>query len=89
MTKYPNPVIPIAGERLLRLREVEHRIGLKKTGIYTAIRESGFPKPRQLGLHKSVGWLESEVTKWIVDRPVSQPKPGAEPPRKLPRRRRP
>ncbi|WP_432277702.1 helix-turn-helix transcriptional regulator [Pseudomonas aeruginosa] len=38
-----------------------------KRQIYKYVSESWFPKPIPLG-GRSVGWLESEVAEWILER---------------------
>lgn len=51
-------------ERLIRLPEVITRVGLKKTAIYSRIREGSFPKPRRLAVN-CVAWPESAIDKWV------------------------
>ncbi|USE81132.1 AlpA family phage regulatory protein [Cupriavidus gilardii] len=51
-------------ERILRLPEVQQRIGLSRSSIYARIQEGSFPRPIKLG-HAS-GWIETEVHAWIV-----------------------
>jgi len=53
--------------KILRLPDVENKIGRKKTGIYSMIAQGLFPAPISLGL-RSVGWLESEIDQWLEDR---------------------
>ncbi|HCH7783180.1 helix-turn-helix transcriptional regulator [Pseudomonas aeruginosa] len=59
--------------RILRLRQVQDRIGLSRSTIYDRLNQasprydSSFPKPFSLG-GSAVGWLESEVNYWIHDR---------------------
>ena len=55
---------------MLRLRQVQQRTGLSRSGIYQRISEGTFPKQVSLGA-RSVGWVEAEVAGWIVDR-ISQ-----------------
>lgn len=50
---------------LLRLKQVEQRVGLKRSSIYQQISEHTFPAQVQLGM-RAVGWLESEIDAWIV-----------------------
>lgn len=50
--------------RLLRLPEVQHRVGLGRSTIYRWMNEGKFPKPVQLGGH-SVAWLQDEIDNWI------------------------
>lgn len=51
-------------DRILRLRELERLVGLKKTAIYDRIRCGAFPAPVRLSATVS-GWLLSEVQAWI------------------------
>lgn len=53
--------------RLIRLPEVQHRVGLGRSTIYRWMSEGKFPKPVQLGGY-SVAWSEDEVAGWIADR---------------------
>jgi prophage regulatory protein len=49
---------------ILRLRKVTETTGLAKSTIYKKITLNEFPKQISLGA-KSVGWLESDIQKWI------------------------
>jgi prophage regulatory protein len=51
--------------RLLRLPEVMHRVGLRRSAIYQRMSEGRFPKSRSLGTRCTV-WVESEVEQWIA-----------------------
>nr|WP_312989492.1 AlpA family transcriptional regulator [Comamonas koreensis] len=53
--------------RILKLKEVLTRTGLRKTTLYMLIRDRGFPQQIPLGL-RAVGWLESEVDAWILEK---------------------
>lgn len=53
--------------RLLRLREVEHRTGLKKTQIYSLMKTKEFPASVKIG-KTSVAWLEQEISDWIASK---------------------
>jgi prophage regulatory protein len=57
--------------RILRLREVEARCGLKRSSIYQAIAEGTFPKSVPLTA-RAVGWLAHEVDAWIKGRVVAR-----------------
>ena len=57
-----------APERLLRLPEVEARIGLKKSTIYAMVALGTFPKPLRLTAARAVVWQESLVQGWIQQR---------------------
>ena len=56
---------PVA--RLIRLSEVQKRVGLGRSTIYRWMSEERFPKPYQLGGH-AVAWLEQEIDEWIAQR---------------------
>lgn len=51
-------------ERLLRLPEVESRVGMKRSTIYRRIQAGEFPSPRKLAVNVSV-WPESEIDQWV------------------------
>lgn len=53
--------------RIIRLPDVKETTGLAKSTIYKKVAANEFPKPIPLG-SKSVGWLESEVQKWIENK---------------------
>lgn len=54
--------------RLIRLKEVQHRVGLGRSTIYRWMAEGKFPKPVQLGGY-AVAWAEHEIEHWIIARP--------------------
>ncbi|SMG56980.1 helix-turn-helix transcriptional regulator [Cedecea sp. NFIX57] len=54
-------------DRLLRLRQVEDKIGFGKSWIYQKIQLQQFPPSIQLN-NRHVAWLESEVDTWIHQR---------------------
>ena len=53
--------------RLIRLREVQHRVGLGRSTIYRWMAEGRFPKPVQLGGY-AVAWAEDAIETWITAR---------------------
>ena len=55
-------------ERLLRREEVERRCGLARTSIYRMMRAGIFPEPVKVG-PRAVRWAESEIERWVADRP--------------------
>ena len=57
-----------ANERLLRRREVESRVGLKKSAIYQRIAKGVFPVPVPDEDGANVRWLESEIRAYIAAR---------------------
>ncbi|HGY2281758.1 TPA: AlpA family transcriptional regulator [Citrobacter braakii] len=50
--------------RLLRLKQVEGKTGLKRSQIYLYMKNGMFPRSIKIGL-ASVAWLESEIDEWI------------------------
>ena len=55
------------GRRMLRLADVEVRVGKKHAALYADMARGTFPKPIPLG-KKAVGWLEHEVDAWLQAR---------------------
>lgn len=53
--------------RIIRLKEVMGLTGLARSTVYKYVSEGVFPKPVSLG-GRCVGWLESEVNIWILER---------------------
>ena len=53
--------------RLLRRKDVENAVGLKRSSIYELMKKGEFPRPIRIGL-KAVGWLEHEVNDWLNER---------------------
>jgi len=53
--------------RLIRLPEVEKRIGLKRATIYVMMSAGKFPRQRKLATN-SVAWVDREVDAWIAER---------------------
>lgn len=51
--------------RLIRLKEVQHRVGLGRSTIYRWMAEGKFPKPVRLGGY-AVAWAEDEIDSWIT-----------------------
>lgn len=58
-------------KRFLRLPEVEFIVGKKRSTIYRDIAAGKFPAPYDLG-SRSVGWLSTEITAWVLSRPRVQ-----------------
>ena len=53
--------------RLIRLKEVQHRVGLGRSTIYRWMAEGKFPKPIQLGGY-AVAWAQEDIDGWIATR---------------------
>ena len=52
--------------RLIRLKEVQHRVGLGRSTIYRWMSEGKFPKPFRLGGYV-VAWAEEDIENWICE----------------------
>lgn len=50
--------------RLIRLKEVQHRVGLSRSTIYKRMSEGRFPKSRSLG-PKCAVWVDAEIEEWV------------------------
>ena len=57
--------------KILRIAEVEKKTGLSRTTIWRREKAGAFPARKELGTN-TVGWLESEVDKWIEELPTSK-----------------
>jgi prophage regulatory protein len=53
--------------RLLRLKEVQHQVGLGRSSIYDKIKRGEFPAPISLGA-RAVAWPSEVVSAWIDER---------------------
>ncbi len=63
--------------RILRRREVETLVGLRRSAIYAAVAAGRFPAPVRLTA-RAVGWLDTEVMAWIHAR-VRESRPEVQP----------
>jgi len=52
---------------ILRRKQVEARVGLRRSTIYQGVADGTFPRPVRLGA-RSVGWLSHEIERWLADR---------------------
>jgi prophage regulatory protein len=62
-------------ETILRMRHLRAITGLSRTTILTLEMCGRFPRRRRIG-RKAVGWLQSEVEQWVLNR--SQLSTGSE-----------
>jgi prophage regulatory protein len=53
-------------ERFLRLPEVEHIVGLKRSTIYRRAALGTFPAPIKCGAN-TTAWLASSIQKWMAE----------------------
>lgn len=57
-------------QAILRLPAVKARTGLSRSTIYLHVAKGIFPRPVSLG-PRAVGWLESDVSKWLDARIIA------------------
>lgn len=50
--------------KIIRMPDVEKKVGMSKSVIYNMIRRGEFPRQVRLGEH-SVGWIETDVDEWV------------------------
>lgn len=67
MEAQANPSKTALPERLLRLPDVEARVGLRKSSIYDAVKRGDFPAPVKLS-RRAVCWPASAIDAWIAER---------------------
>ena len=53
--------------QLLRRRQVEGLVGLRRSAIYAAMAAGRFPRPIHLG-PRAVAWLAIEIAAWVAER---------------------
>lgn len=58
--------------RLISIKEVEFRTGISCSQIYNMMETGEFPRQKQITKQR-VGWLESDIESWILDRPYVEP----------------
>jgi len=57
---------------ILRLKDLQRRIPLSRSAIYAKISAGEFPAPIALG-PRAIGWLSTDIHKWIESRPNMRP----------------
>jgi len=68
-------ISPLPPPSILRLKDLLQRIRLSRSTIYVKIAAGEFPPPIALGL-RAVGWLESDIQKWIESRVLKEVRPS-------------
>ena len=54
----------MAIDRLLRLADVEDRVGIRRSAIYRWMNDGRFPKPLRVS-PRAVRWRLSDIEDWI------------------------
>lgn len=62
-----SPEPPVRSMRILRLPDVEDRVGIKKTQIYDLMSRRLFPQAMKLSV-RAVGWFEHEIDAYLLAR---------------------
>ncbi len=62
-------------DRFLREPECRRLTGLSRSTRWRLERQRHFPKRRRMS-PRTVGWLESELREWLVDRPAASSSDG-------------
>lgn len=57
----------ISGDSIVRMKAVLQMVQLSRSSVYAFIKAGTFPAPVKLGA-RAVGFLLSEIRKWIEDR---------------------
>jgi prophage regulatory protein len=60
---------------ILRRKQVEARVGLRRSTLYQRIADGSFPAPVRLG-GRAVGWIEAEITEWLTNRVAERGQQG-------------
>lgn len=63
----PNEIQSNPSRRLLRLKDVQHQVGLGRSAIYEKIKRGEFPSPVSLGA-RAVAWPSDAINAWIDER---------------------
>jgi prophage regulatory protein len=61
-------------DRILRIRTVLERTGLRRSTLYRKIERGAFPKQVPIS-ERGVGWRESAVERWMAN-PIFYSEPG-------------
>ena len=57
----------MALKAILRMSQLTEEVGLCRTSIENKVKAGTFPRPIKLG-ERAVGWLASDIDKWIEER---------------------
>lgn len=66
-TTPPNPAMTPPPARLLKAREVMHRLGTSRSTLYRMVRRGEFPAPVEVSPNW-LAWREDVVDAWIAER---------------------
>lgn len=60
--------------RMIRLPELQQKVGLKKSAIYDQIKNGDLPAPTKLGAASA--WPEEEIDRWLAERRLKSVSPA-------------
>ena len=59
--------------RILRMRDLPTKVGLRPSTIYQLVSEGRFPAPFKLVTGgRASGWLESRIDAWLAERSLGR-----------------
>lgn len=59
--------MPEIEQKLLRRRDVEQRLGVSRSFIFSALARGEFPKPIKLG-PQAMRWRIEDIDNWVAER---------------------
>ncbi len=69
MSQVTFPELSTQGVRVLRMRDLRDRLQLSTSQVFSLIARGMLPKPFPIVPGgRAVGWLESDITDWILQR---------------------
>jgi prophage regulatory protein len=62
-----------ANNRVIRMRDLADKVGLRPSTIYELVAKGRFPRPFKIVQNgRAAGWLESEIDAWLDSRAVRE-----------------
>jgi len=52
---------------ILRLKDIQRRLSLSRSAIYSRMAAGDFPQPIQLG-PRAIGWRQADIDAWLESR---------------------
>lgn len=58
--------------RILRMKDLPHKVGLQPSTIYELIANDKFPRPFKITPNgRAAGWFEREIDSWLLEQKAS------------------
>jgi prophage regulatory protein len=67
---------PTPPRKVLRLPDVQNKIGIRRDSIYRSAREGWLPRPIKL-TERCSGWFEDEIDQWLTERAAQRTAPNS------------